>query len=31
MAALVDIYTTVWFCYHLQDAKTGHAQYVFEA
>lgn len=23
-AAIVAIYITVWLCYHLQDAKTGH-------
>ncbi|KZT66537.1 hypothetical protein DAEQUDRAFT_758660 [Daedalea quercina L-15889] len=23
-SVIVDIYITVWLCYHLQDAKTGH-------
>lgn len=27
-AAIADIYITTWLCYHLHDAKTGHAQYV---
>ncbi|EPS93979.1 hypothetical protein FOMPIDRAFT_1055498 [Fomitopsis schrenkii] len=26
LAAIVDIYITVWLCYHLQDAKTGHTE-----
>ncbi|KAI0717650.1 hypothetical protein C8Q72DRAFT_158889 [Fomitopsis betulina] len=26
LAAIVDIYITVWLCYHLRDAKTGHRQ-----
>ncbi|EPS93700.1 hypothetical protein FOMPIDRAFT_1055727 [Fomitopsis schrenkii] len=24
LAAIVDVYITVWLCYHLQDAKTGY-------
>lgn len=28
LAAIVDIYITVWLCYHLHDAKTGHVQCV---
>ena len=26
--AVVDIYITIWLCYHLRDSKTGHTQYV---
>ncbi|KAI0726550.1 hypothetical protein C8Q72DRAFT_844956 [Fomitopsis betulina] len=25
-SAVVDIYITVWLCYHLQDGRTGHPQ-----
>ena len=27
-AALVDVYITIWLCYHLQNAKSGHSRYV---